>query len=877
MNMAVVLRPIWRLGFSALLLAAAVVAGSAQGFSRYQIAGQAIASQFNWKVEAEVVAPDPGPGKILFDPAWRTLPDGAGYEPWKPGVPVTIQDGLASEMVTLTSSTCHTGMTGGCSATAIFQNAHRGRLLAASASGGLQEAINYLGARGGGTVILSPDWSGSAATIATATGGSQTAILDQRNGAYTWYGWQGNGYSPAAAIQPGGAGLSAAVVNTVRYANQFPGADIGAQINAAYASCPDTGCTIRIPAGEYRFSTPVRIATIGKPAWIIGDGAGTILTWTASTGTAFQFAPVGLNGVTHPDGLYGLRNLQLYGPGGTPGACPYDPAVTATGLELGGAQSAEGFGLENARISCFGTDVLLGSNVWGTEFRHFALTDGVNAVLSLPSGSVQTGENLRFEDGLFANDWTAPVPDLACAVSINSTIGGDLTFANDSFDGAQLCNQSGVVTLFAPHFENPGNNLNVPFIANQADPGMFIFGAQFAQDATPAPIAEFIQNNGVLDVDGLNVAAATQPQYFLADAGDAMTRITGNINVGSAFQHWIDHTGSGQYWIDENTGNFLYNGTPLFSHGLNLQGSYLYQSANICNQPPATGIIGGGGSAWAWNYACGGETDLFSYKGGSQPGGFAFYGWDGSASDALLTLDPTRGASLAGALNFASNPGGAAPTATAGGSLTTNFSAQYAEVNFWNDTPLAPSTAPAFDWHIFDAGGAPYTVATLDRSGDLALPGALSAASLSLSGGPPLTAETGTGPALVTSTGPTIASPILTGTPVLPGSYTAAGAAIQQPTSSGTLALTSQLPISATSSPLGGAGLAAGACTSTPVTAAGAQVGMAVAVSPTADPGPGLVWEGWVSSAGVATVRICNVTPAALTPLAATYSVRVLP
>jgi hypothetical protein len=66
-----------------------------------------------------------------------------------------------------------------------------------------------------------------------------------------------------------------------------PGSDIGAKVNAALASCAD--CEIDIPAGSYSFSTPIVIpvANLGT-ATIKGQGIGTVLSYTGSSGDAIS-------------------------------------------------------------------------------------------------------------------------------------------------------------------------------------------------------------------------------------------------------------------------------------------------------------------------------------------------------------------------------------------------------------------------------------------------------------------------------------------------------------------------------------------------------------------------------------------------------------
>ncbi len=59
-------------------------------------------------------------------------------------------------------------------------------------------------------------------------------------------------------------------------ATDFSGADIGAQINAAYAALPTTGGAIHVPvtASCYDFTTPIVFNTIGKAVTLKGLSAG---------------------------------------------------------------------------------------------------------------------------------------------------------------------------------------------------------------------------------------------------------------------------------------------------------------------------------------------------------------------------------------------------------------------------------------------------------------------------------------------------------------------------------------------------------------------------------------------------------------------------
>ncbi len=80
--------------------------------------------------------------------------------------------------------------------------------------------------------------------------------------------------------------------------------------------------------------------------------------------------------------------------------------------------------------------------------------------------------------------------------------------------------------------------------------------------------------------------------------------------------------------------------------------------------------------------------------------------------------------------------------------------------------------------------------------------------------------------------------------------------------------------LSATSTSIGGSPLAAGATATGTVAIAGATTSMGVVVTPSAYPGAGIVWSGYVSAAGTVTVVVTAVVAA--TPAATTYNVRVI-
>jgi hypothetical protein len=136
--------------------------------------------------------------------------------------------------------------------------------------------------------------------------------------------------------------------SSVRVASEFPGLDIGAQINAAYADLPPAGGAIRLNAGG-SFATPIIFGTKDKPVVLEGiPGDVGTLTYTAATGTAITFDC----GTGHRMG-HGLRDVTLTGPG---------TFGDTTGVVFEGNYGAEGLEFRDFKIQGFGTNLRMGSH-----------------------------------------------------------------------------------------------------------------------------------------------------------------------------------------------------------------------------------------------------------------------------------------------------------------------------------------------------------------------------------------------------------------------------------------------------------------------------------------------------------------------------------
>jgi hypothetical protein len=176
-------------------------------------------------------------------------------------------------------------------------------------------------------------------------------------------------------------------IGNIRWADQFPGSDIGVKINNAYADCPAAGCVIQVALGSQSFSTPITFS--GKPIVLrcggstngipINEGA-VQLNYTATTGTAITFDDGGV-------GASGMQGCTLIGPG---------PGTTLT---LSSADNNSGGNtVYNGTITGGGSNAFVGYNVIVLGFTKpgnngtFLCTASTTTTLTLanPNGMSET-------------------------------------------------------------------------------------------------------------------------------------------------------------------------------------------------------------------------------------------------------------------------------------------------------------------------------------------------------------------------------------------------------------------------------------------------------------------------------------------------------
>ncbi len=239
-------------------------------------------------------------------------------------------------------------------------------------------------------------------------------------------------------------------------ASQFPGSDIGAQINNAYAALPATGGHIIIPAKAdgscYNFSTPIVFATAGKYVLLeFAGAAGTTsaaapvmqgcLNFIPTTGTAITLNYVAPNPT--PTSAHGLRNISL-----VDNQCLSTTCVggTAYGIDFGnttlggsGNYGALGATMENVSIAGFET-AIRNINFYSDPITWINPQIWCNGV-GFDVGNVSTE---TFLGGYFNSNVDAVQAD-------NSTSTSELHFVGTSFVANQVVFSYNNVTNYAAY------------------------------------------------------------------------------------------------------------------------------------------------------------------------------------------------------------------------------------------------------------------------------------------------------------------------------------------------------------------------------------------------------------------------------------------
>jgi hypothetical protein len=277
--------------------------------------------------------------------------------------------------------------------------------------------------------------------------------------------------------------------------------DMGAQINAAYASCPGTGCTIvLVPQSSgacYDYHIPIAFTTDGKYALLQGGGPTSegpssivsgVIVPGASSGACLNFTPTTaisamtldyvspLGGGNAP--AHGIRDIILQNNGCQKlGGC----GSSATGIQLGGRNSgAQNGEIANTRVNGFGTAINFVDAVsWGVVFRSDSIvnnTTGFSFTMSLENTSLFGGRVAANQTG-FSITGNADVFAHGVSIDSNLTAGVKAT--------------SGIFSCTNCHWENlsAGPAITTHYFIGSAAASLFIEGGK-AIDNVNAPTPE---------------------------------------------------------------------------------------------------------------------------------------------------------------------------------------------------------------------------------------------------------------------------------------------------------------------------------------------------------------------------------------------------
>lgn len=202
-----------RLALAALLALTFALPASAQNRTRF--GGRVNALDFAYGIVAGAAPLTVAPGvstaattaTVLLNTGWTTLGDGTTIFPLATNAPIIIGTGANQETVTPTAVSGCTiyGIELQCNVTATFTKAHAGGDSIFSGTMGLQEAVNYANASGGGIVDIDGRWGlagGTNAIIATVAPTSNVNLEDTRNPPMKFWSAQPSTLTTIAAPVP---------------------------------------------------------------------------------------------------------------------------------------------------------------------------------------------------------------------------------------------------------------------------------------------------------------------------------------------------------------------------------------------------------------------------------------------------------------------------------------------------------------------------------------------------------------------------------------------------------------------------------------------------------------------------------------------------
>ena len=425
------------------------------------------------------------------------------------------------------------------------------------------------------------------------------ACINPSTGVITWQGNEAGGSESIINLTVTGNAVvksfqNVQIVDTAN-AQGWPGSDIGAWINAAYAALPATGGAIDIycsPTLVANFSTPIVFNVSNKYVKLRGkctasapsSGGGVVLNYTPTTATiamTFDYTPAGGGGYTPGNGMEGVI---LTGNGCiTNGGC----GSAATGVQFGntnaGAHAAD---FTNVRISGFGTGMSFNDTVgWGVTLNNFWLSWNTTG-LTFP----QLQEQIHWLGG-------------GCVVNgtcINSASNSDVFVYGVSIDSNTTVGYTGIAnfTCTACHFENLGTS-NGQYITMSGGK-VVLFGGLILDDTNVGTLTQMVtMTAGFFNMVGVN----------LFSGGRTATNIVNNTGGGTAY---LDYSSSSPSLFPSNCstttacrgpalrGQVVASTTLLAANSCGDTVTVTINGANTSMSASASGVITTGLVPFAW-------------------------------------------------------------------------------------------------------------------------------------------------------------------------------------------------------------------------------------------------------------------------------------
>jgi hypothetical protein len=312
----------------------------------------------------------------------------------------------------------------------------------------------------------------------------------------------------------------------------WSGTDIGAQINAAYATLPTAGGQIVVlpPTGGgcYSYSTPITFTTTGK--FIILQGAapnqsttgpaGVCLNYTPTTATKAITFDIDQTGVGSGNAMgAGMRDITLVGGSlcNTNGGCGGSAVGISTGTNGCGAclflnDSIEGFNEGFAVTDTYG---------WGIHWLNTAIIwNGTGIYYNVPSGH----ELDKFIGGILNDNGTGVALSTAELSIVSTSLDSNMTC------GVSIGNRGSLHTT-AVHWENnpPGTFSPVYVCSASTSSVLDMSGGVALDDGTTGSYANPWFTAGIIHADGVYVSSdgrASTGSIFSANTDFAGINVT---------------------------------------------------------------------------------------------------------------------------------------------------------------------------------------------------------------------------------------------------------------------------------------------------------------------------------------------------------------